>query len=160
MREPGSLGGNPLKDVVDEGVHDGHGLGRDAGVGVDLLQDLVDVDGVRLLPAPLGGAFPVLARRRDGLLGLAGLLGGAGRGGRSGFPGLGRHVDLESGLETARYVSGSRGKNRMMNFSRLIVIFICRRLTPVLTPLRKSKTSGTFQQNSSNLSDVELFLNF
>ena len=97
-----------------------HALGRhgtdgpprgDSNIGVNLLENVVDVDGVRLLPAPLGGAFPVLARRRDGLLGLAGLLGGAGRGGRSGFPGLGRHVDLKSGLETARYVAGSRGKN-------------------------------------------------
>ncbi len=41
--ELGGLGGDLLEDVVDEGVHDGHGLGADAGVGVDLLQHLVDV---------------------------------------------------------------------------------------------------------------------
>ena len=30
---------------MDEGVHDVHGLLGDADVGVDLLEDLVDVDG-------------------------------------------------------------------------------------------------------------------
>ena len=61
--------GDALKDVVDEGVHDAHGLGGDAGVGVDLLQDLVDIDGVALLPglsallAALGGGLA------DGFLG-------------------------------------------------------------------------------------------
>jgi hypothetical protein len=48
--ESGGLGRDPLEDVVHEGVHDGHGLGGDAGVGVDLLQHLVDVHRVRLLP--------------------------------------------------------------------------------------------------------------
>ena len=92
--EPGGLGGDALKDVVDERVHDGHGLGGDAGVWVDLLQHLVDVDGVRLLPAALGTpALAILARRRDRLLRLARLLGGAGRVGADGFlPGLGRHL--------------------------------------------------------------------
>ena len=49
-----------LEDVVDERVEDRHGLGRDAGVGVHLLQDLVDVDLVRLvlgLDALLGAAL-------------------------------------------------------------------------------------------------------
>ena len=41
-----SLAGDALKDVVDEGVHDAHPLLSDAGVGVDLLEDLVDVGGV------------------------------------------------------------------------------------------------------------------
>ena len=40
------LGGDALKDVVDEGVHDGHALLGDSGVGVDLLEDLVDVRAV------------------------------------------------------------------------------------------------------------------
>eukprot|EP00116_Pleurobrachia_bachei_P005759 sb/3466021/ len=44
------LSGDPLKDVVHERVHDRHGLGADSSVRVDLLEDLVDVDGVRLLP--------------------------------------------------------------------------------------------------------------
>ena len=65
------LGGDALEDVVHERVHDGHGLGGDAGVGVDLLQHLVDVDGVALLPASL----LLLVTLGDGLLGLASLLG-------------------------------------------------------------------------------------
>ena len=69
--QTGGLGGDALKDVVHEGVHDGHGLGGDAGVGVDLLEDLVDVDGVGLLSLPLG----LLVSLGDVLLGLAGLLG-------------------------------------------------------------------------------------
>ena len=50
----GSFTGNTLEDVVDERVHDAHSLAGDTGVGVDLLQDLVDVDGITLtslLPA-------------------------------------------------------------------------------------------------------------
>ena len=35
-RELGGLPGELLEDVVDEGVHDGHGLGGDADVGVHL----------------------------------------------------------------------------------------------------------------------------
>ena len=37
------LAGDALEDVVDERVHDGHSLLADAGVGVDLLEHLVDV---------------------------------------------------------------------------------------------------------------------
>ena len=80
--QAGGLGSDPGEDVVDEGVHDGHGLGGDTGVGVHLLEDLVDVDGVRLLP-PL--VLLLLVSLGDGLLGLARLLGGL-----SG--GFGRHV--------------------------------------------------------------------
>ncbi len=47
-RELSGLSGNTLEDVVDEGVHDGHSLLADAGVGVDLLEDLVDVGRVGL----------------------------------------------------------------------------------------------------------------
>ena len=43
-----SLSGNAFEDIVDEGVHDGHTLLGDTSVGVDLLQDLVDVRGVTL----------------------------------------------------------------------------------------------------------------
>ena len=50
VSQPRGLCSNPLKDVINERVHDGHGLGGDAGVWVDLLQHLVDVDGVRFLP--------------------------------------------------------------------------------------------------------------
>ena len=42
--EAGRLGGDLLEDVVDEGVHDAHGLLGDAGLGVHLLEDTVDVD--------------------------------------------------------------------------------------------------------------------
>ena len=70
--ETASLGGDPLEDVVHERVHDGHGLAGDTGVGVDLLEDLVDVDAVGFLPP----ALLLLISLGDRLLGLAGLLGG------------------------------------------------------------------------------------
>ena len=66
----GSLTSNTLEDVVHEGVHDGHGLAGDTSVGVNLLQHLVDVDGVGLTPLLL--AF--LVSFGDGFLGLSGLL--------------------------------------------------------------------------------------
>ena len=53
MGQAGSLGGDALEDVVDERVHDGHGLAGDASVGVNLLQNLVDVDGVGFPPLAL-----------------------------------------------------------------------------------------------------------
>ena len=43
--ELGSFSGDSVEGVVDEGVHDVHGLLGDADVGVHLLEDLVDVDG-------------------------------------------------------------------------------------------------------------------
>ena len=52
VSQTAGLGGNALEDVVDEGVHDGHGLAGDASVGVHLLQHFVDVDGVRFSPPP------------------------------------------------------------------------------------------------------------
>ena len=48
-----SLGSNALEDVVDKGVHDGHGLWADAGVRMYLLQNFVDVDWVGFPPPPL-----------------------------------------------------------------------------------------------------------
>lgn len=72
VRQAGGLAGNALKDVVHERVHDGHGFGRDASVGVDLLEDLVDVDSVRLPPL----LALLLITLGDRFLGLAGLLGG------------------------------------------------------------------------------------
>jgi hypothetical protein len=56
--ELASLVGDLVEDVGDEGVHDRHALGRDARVGVHLLEHLVDVDGVGL--APLLLALPAL----------------------------------------------------------------------------------------------------
>ena len=43
--ELGSLSGDSVEGVVDEGVHDVHGLLGDSDVGVYLLEDFVDVDG-------------------------------------------------------------------------------------------------------------------
>ena len=63
--QAGGLASNPAEDVIHEGVHDAHGLGGDAGVGVHLLQDLVDVDGIGLLPPLLPLLLPPPG---DGLL--------------------------------------------------------------------------------------------
>ena len=41
----GCLGGDFLKNVVNEGVHDGHGSLGDTGLWVHLLQHSVDVHG-------------------------------------------------------------------------------------------------------------------
>ena len=46
----GSFTGNSLKDVVDERIHDAHSLAGHTSVWMDLLQHLVDVDGVTLTP--------------------------------------------------------------------------------------------------------------
>lgn len=64
------LGSDALEDVVHERVHDGHGLAADSGVGVHLLQHLVDVDRVALLPP----ALLLLVSLGDVLLGLSGFL--------------------------------------------------------------------------------------
>jgi len=64
------LSSNALENVVDEAVHDRHGFGGDASVGMDLLQHFVDVNGVALLPL----ALLLLVSLGDVLLGLAGLL--------------------------------------------------------------------------------------
>ena len=68
----GSFGSDTFEDVVDEGVHDAHGLGGYTSVGVNLFQDLVDVDGIRFLsPTVL-----LLAILGDSLGGFSCLLGG------------------------------------------------------------------------------------
>lgn len=72
VSQAGRLGRDPLENVVDEAVHDAHGFGGDTGVGVYLLQHLVDVDSVTLLPA----VFPFLVGLRNVLLGLTGFLHG------------------------------------------------------------------------------------
>jgi hypothetical protein len=67
--EAGGLLRELLEDVVDEGVHDRHGLGGDSDVRVHLLQDLEDVDLVgldallRLLPPLLVAGAALLGRR-------------------------------------------------------------------------------------------------
>ena len=55
--------GHLFEDVVDERVHDGHATLGDAGVGVHLLQHLVDVGGVAL------GALLLAASGLAGFLG-------------------------------------------------------------------------------------------
>ena len=52
MGQTGSLTSDALEEVVNERVHDAHSLVRDTSVGVDLLQNLVDVDAIGFL-APL-----------------------------------------------------------------------------------------------------------
>ena len=61
-----------LEEVINEGVHDAHGLRGDTGIGVDLFQDLVDIDGIGLL-ALMAFLLSVLG---DSLGGLSGFLGG------------------------------------------------------------------------------------
>ncbi len=76
LSQTGGFGGDALEDVIHEGVHDGHGLRAHSGVGVDLLEDLVDVDVVALVPL-----LPsLLVTGTRGLLGLGGLLGSLGAG--------------------------------------------------------------------------------
>ena len=83
--QAGSFSSDTFEDIVDEGVHDAHGLGGDTSVGVDLLQHLVDVDSVGFLPF----AVLLLVSLGDVLLGLAGLLGSlsGGLGGHGGTVG-------------------------------------------------------------------------
>jgi len=74
VSQSAGLGGDALEDVVDEGVHDAHGLGGDTSVGVDLLEHLVDVDAVGL-PPPLPAllvAGPLGLGLGGGLLGALG----------------------------------------------------------------------------------------
>ena len=75
VSQTASLGGDTLEDVVDEGVHDAHGLAGDTSVGVNLLQHLVDVDAVGFPPPP----FPLLLAATCGLGLAGGLLGSLGR---------------------------------------------------------------------------------
>ena len=70
----GGLGSNLLEHLVAKGVHDGHALGRDPGVRVHLLQNLVDEPRVSLLPALLLGVR-VLRRPPSASLGRDGDVG-------------------------------------------------------------------------------------
>ena len=69
VSQTGSLSSDSLKEIIDKGVHDAHGLGGDTSVRVDLLQHLVDVDGIGFLPSlllllliTLGNSLGSLAR--------------------------------------------------------------------------------------------------
>ena len=76
--EAGGLVGDLLEDVVDEGVHDRHGLLGDASLGVDLLEDSVDVDREGLGSASLGSNLSLLGNSLLSNLGGGGALSGAG----------------------------------------------------------------------------------
>lgn len=82
----GGLGGNSLEDIVDEGVHDGHGSGGDTSVGVGLLQHLVDVRRVGLLSGL--GSLLLLSGGGGGLLASLLLLSGSLSGGSLSGEGL------------------------------------------------------------------------
>ena len=62
-RETRGFGSDALEDIVDEGVHDAHGLGGDSDIGMDLLQDVVDVNSVGFLSLSL----PLLLARSSDL---------------------------------------------------------------------------------------------
>ena len=66
VSKAGRFNSDPFEDVIDERVHDAHGLAGDSSVRVDLLQHLVDVDGVGLLPG-----FPSLLGIAAGHFGLS-----------------------------------------------------------------------------------------
>lgn len=72
MCQTGGFGGDAFEYVVYETVHYAHRLARDSGVGMDLLQHLVDVDGVAFLPP----ALLFLVALRNILLSLSRFLGG------------------------------------------------------------------------------------
>merc|ERR1719166_64211 len=74
VSELARLCSNPLEEIVDKGVHDAHGLGGHASVGVNLLQHLVNVDGVRLLPLALLLFLVPLGHSLSGFAGLDGSL--------------------------------------------------------------------------------------
>ena len=59
MGQSGGFGGNSFENIINETVHDGHGFGGNAGVWVDLLENLVDVDREGLLPLCSSGLFLV-----------------------------------------------------------------------------------------------------
>ena len=61
--ELGSFSGDSVEGVMDERVHDVHGFLGDTDVGVDLLEDLVDVDGEGLNSSSSG----LLVGSRSGL---------------------------------------------------------------------------------------------
>ena len=73
--ELGGLEGDLLEDVVDEGVHDLHGLLGDASLRVDLLEHSVDVDGEGLSSASVGCLLDVLGNSLLSNLGGGGSLG-------------------------------------------------------------------------------------
>ena len=120
--QTGSLGSDPLEDVVDKRVHDAHGLAADASVGVHLLHHFVDVDGVAL-PPPLA-ALATLARRASGLCLGGGLL-------RSLRCWFGSHVDCKLTVLPNRL--------RILLYRATVLQTVSSRLCP---PIRTWRTTG------------------
>jgi hypothetical protein len=53
VRQTRGFGGDTFEDIVDEAVHDRHGLAADSGVRMDLLEHLVNVNSVALASSAL-----------------------------------------------------------------------------------------------------------
>ena len=53
VSKSGSFSGQSLEDVIDEGVHDAHRLGRHSNIGMNLLKYPVDIYTIGLLPGLL-----------------------------------------------------------------------------------------------------------
>ena len=62
------LSGNAVEDIVDEGVHDGHGTLADASVGVDMTENLEDVGGVAVKAAAVLAGSLLVTLDAGGLL--------------------------------------------------------------------------------------------
>ncbi|XP_007471324.1 PREDICTED: uncharacterized protein LOC103089763 [Lipotes vexillifer] len=112
MRQARRLARDALKDVIDERVHDAHGLGRDAGVWVDLLQHLVHIYGITLFAAALTLLAILLLRLGHRLLGA--LLGS-----RSRFSQLRHGQCLQSFImartkQTARKSTGGKAPRKQL----------------------------------------------
>ena len=90
--------------TVDEGVEDGHGTVGDTGVGVDLLEDLVDVGGVGLLAGL--GALLLVTRHGGGLLASLLLLSRSLAGG--GLAGGGGSLLERESVECAKEIASKR----------------------------------------------------
>nr|XP_023411459.1 uncharacterized protein LOC100664283 [Loxodonta africana] len=101
------LARDTLEDVIDKGVHDAHGLGRNACVRVDLLQHLVDVDRVALLAAALAFLAILLLRLGHRLLGA--LLRG-----RSGLSWFRHAISMARTKQTARKSTGGKAPRKQL----------------------------------------------
>lgn len=141
--EAGGLRRYALEYVVDEAVHDAHRLAGDTGVGVDLLQHLVNVDGVALLPS----AFLLLVALGDVLLRLSGLLGGftASLGWHRFVYSLTLLTDSDS---TAQWCATAANRmDPVPGFSLAFMLLTFRRAAP---PLRSHRRSGARHWRTSD----------
>lgn len=73
VSQAGGFSGDALENVVHKAVHDRHGLAGNSGIGMNLLQNFVDVNGIALLPllltiflVSLGDVFRRLSSLLDG----------------------------------------------------------------------------------------------